>query len=456
MRSDQTTLNNIAAAFLVLIIALAPIPVGSNRPAYWAIIAVFVGLLGAVYVISLLRIGAPFRVKLSNMRTESILFCVFIAYMIFTALPLGFATILPEVPNIDLINDPTGSLLSSISIAPGQTILAALKIATYGLVFLIGIQVAINPDRAHAIVVWIAIIGTVYALVGLGSLFMFEDTYLGLPKTAYLGSATGTFVNRNSFATFLGLGLCAAAALSVNKLTRPRAERDPSDRIDGLAFAVCTVIIMACILATQSRMGLFADSVGLVLVSVLATHPTESGRKYNLLGLGAIIAGVILIALFYGQGTMERLGSLEGATDVRLELYRQTLDLVSLRPLTGFGAGTFELAFPLVHTLPVSPDLYWDKAHNTYLTLFAECGIVFGILPILVIGLISWKTGRVRALSKNRQVSTAVALSTTAIVTLHSLADFSLEIHAVTLCYTLCLAVGAAGAYVPNRAHNVS
>lgn len=440
----------------MLIIALAPIPVGSNRPAYWAIIAVLVGLLGAVYVISLLRMNAPFRIKLGNLRIESILFCTFVAYLIFTVLPLGFASMLPTIPGLDLINNATGAILPTISIAPGQTILAILKIATYGIVFLIGIQVAINPDRARSIIVWIAIIGTVYALVGLGSLFMFGDTYLGIPKTAYFGNATGTFINRNSFATFLGLGLCAAAALSVNKLTLPSTEREPNDRIDGLGFAVCAVIIMACILATQSRMGLFADSVGLVLVCVLATHPSESGRKYNLLGLGAIIAGVVLVAVFYGQGTVERLGSVENATDVRLELYQQTLDLISLRPLTGFGAGTFENAFPFVHTLPVSVDLYWDKAHNTYLTLLAECGIVFGILPILVIGLISWKIVRVRALSKNRQVSTAIALSTTAIVTLHSLADFSLEIHAVALCYTLCLAVGAAGAYIPNRAQDVS
>ena len=38
----------------------------------------------------------------------------------------------------------------------------------------------------------------VYALISLQS----GDTILGLPKWAYLGSATGTFVNRNSFATW--------------------------------------------------------------------------------------------------------------------------------------------------------------------------------------------------------------------------------------------------------------
>ncbi len=94
-----------------------------------------------------------------------------------------------------------------------------------------------------------------------------------------------------------------------------------------------------------------------------------------------------MAALFslYGSGTLERLGSVEREADYRFELYEQVWAMVMTRPWTGYGGGAFELSFTMFHQWPLSFDLIWQKAHNTYLGLFADYGLVFGSLPILVV-----------------------------------------------------------------------
>jgi O-antigen ligase len=99
--------------------------------------------------------------------------------------------------------------------------------------------------------------------------------------------------------------------------------------------------------------------------------------------------------------------------------------MIAARPLTGFGADSFPLAYEIFHRPPVPADLVWDRAHSTYLTLWAESGLVFGSLPPLAGAL------ALALLWPRRQAPlAAAAIAALCLSGLHSLVDFSLEIPA--------------------------
>jgi len=276
-------------------------------------------------------------------------------------------------------------------------------------------------------------------------------------KSAYQGSATATFVNRNSFATFLSFGLIAGLVFTAVSLL-PNSEQTGGHKslLAAMLYLLGSSVIFAALLATRSRMGFTAGAIGamLAIALVLSKAPRTRQLIWPVLIFG--ILGTIVLFFLYGGGLLERVGSVESSSDVRMALYRQVIAMIRSRPWTGYGAGSFELAFPLFHQLPVSPDVVWDKAHDTYLALWSDFGIVFGSIPILLIGLIGIKAWRIFRSTRRRWINAAIALGVITTAAIHSLADFSLEIQAVAYLFVAILAIGMAGPQKLPSAHMIS
>lgn len=161
--------------------------------------------------------------------------------------------------------------------------------------------------------------------------------------------------------------------------------------------------------------------------------------------IGGLVVGIVLTVLalsLFGEALFDRFGSVEQSSIVRTDLYAQVIELIKLRPWTGFGGSTFELAFPLVHTLPVNLDFLWDKAHNSYLALWSELGVIGGTLPLLIIAAIVWRTAFAPGGSASDWRFRAMSLGCVAVAAVHSLADFSLEIQANAILFVIVLALG--------------
>jgi O-antigen ligase len=114
--------------------------------------------------------------------------------------------------------------------------------------------------------------------------------------------------------------------------------------------------------------------------------------------------------------------------------------------LTGFGGGSFEVVFPSVHQLPVAIDRVWDKAHNTYLTLWVELGLLAGTVMLVLLGLLAWRLLRALRRTPARWLPLSTALGALMVAASHSLVDFSLEIQAVAFWFVALLAIGVAQA----------
>lgn len=443
--SRQRRINDILGLVLVGASALAPVALGANNPLSWSVNATLVGLSGLVYLVILAMRNEQPRVGLGQYGAEAALWLALIGFLIAQTVPLDLFGLAASV------KDTEGNtyLVNQLSLAPDATALMALRLSGYGLFLYLCLQVAANRDRALRLAELMLLVFAGHALYGLLALAFLDDALLIFEKWAYQGVATGTFVNRNSFATFLAIGLVLGVALTLRSLVRTRSEtgqrlpRQDERLARTSILGVATIIILAALLATQSRMGLFAGLAGAATIIALAAFKLGDTRwRTSLLvcaGGGAVFA---IVLLGFGSGTIERLGSVESAADVRLELYSQVQAMIGQNWLWGTGGGSFEIAYPLFHRWPVSPDLVWDKAHNTYLALWSELGIFAGTIPLLVLALLAMRMifliiGR----SEDWWLPLA-ALAGLVVVAIHSLVDFSMEIQGVVFPLLLVLALG--------------
>lgn len=424
-------MNDAAGLALVGIVAVAPLPLGSARPFFWAVNAGAVALLGAIYFFWLARGDRALRLPPAPWATI-LLFAMLLLWLVAQALAPGHW--------FSSVRSSSGAEIGSavLSIDAGATWLMLLRWLTFGLLGLLAVQVAANPKRARWLLGAIFCAIAAHAVFGVVALTQLGDPILIFRKWAYEGFATGPFVNRNSFATFLAFGLVLGTAL----LLRPSASTPGWSYRSGLVLAGLGVIA-AALIATQSRMGLAAAIAGLFVTLLLALRGWAMAARLRwAIGAIAILLLAALLALF-GGGLFDRLDDAAGDVSIRLTLYGQVLDMIAQRPLLGYGGGTFELAYPLFQQPPIPSDAVWDKAHNTYLTLWSELGVLGGSLPLFLVGIAAICCLR-KWQHADDPAPAIAALGVVAVAGVHSLADFSLEIEAVALVFTVVLAIGAA------------
>lgn len=444
----MTKLNNFAGAVVVLVIMLSPIPFGSNRPFFWALSGLIVSAAASVYFLFAARNGEGLRIPLRKIGWSIVLWTLLLVWLVVQVVPFG-AFLSPFS-----ISLPGGVITSdTISTAPGATWLMLIRIATYGLFFVLALEAGAKEGRSTLmikIVFWAIVAHAGFSLI---QLTQFGDTILGLPKIAYMGVATGTFINRNSFATFLAIGLSVGISLLPGIITAKRARNETvMDKVFRLFFhAAGLFVIVVALLATQSRMGLFAGILGAFVVLLMVL---KQSKHWKVLIPGAIIVAAatsFLIVWTFGQGVLERALTIEGSSEGRMNLYAQVWDVILTRPWTGYGGGAFSLFFPAFFGPPLNLVGFWDKAHNTYLALFSELGIPAGslliIASVIMFGRVLWSQLISNTLNPARLAGIGAMLT----CAVHSLVDFSLEIQANTFLFVAIMALGLA-ATIKTRA----
>jgi len=411
-------LNTLALAVAALTLASA-LPGGSAHPTASMVVTAAIFLTAGLFA---LTTGNRALEALQPHRTLLFLGAAFLGYCLWQALPVGEW----------VARTPAGPIrLSGHSLDPGASWIGALRLAGLVAFFALALQLGGNTIRAERLGRWLffgIVAQAAYALIALNVL---GDTFLGFPKIAYEGLATGTFVNRNTLATFLGMGLVLGLALLGAK-RQGRARRR--------VLWIGVIVIFIALLGTQSRMGLAATGIAAALTFGGRIRP---GRSTAVAGLALI---VLLVAIF-GQGLIERLMYVGASGQTRAELYAQILGMIRTVPLTGYGLDNFPLAYELFHAPPVTAEFVWDRAHSTYLSLWAECGVLAGSIPPLAAGLALARLYQTNAPTPLHLAARAALI----LAGLHSLVDFSLEIPAVTYLLLALTALGLGQPDTTNR-----
>lgn len=439
-------LNNWSAGVVAAVVLLTPVALGGNRPAIWALSALCLFAWSVVYFARLGLAEAHLRATVSIYAVLAWLFWILAGYMVLQILPV--ADLLPS----SWLYLPGGvDPGTRISLTPGDTLLGLLRWLSYGLMFYLCLQIAANSSRSTAflkVLFWIVV---AHAAFGLLLFFEFEDAILFIQKWAYRGSATGGFVNRNSYATFLAIGAAIGASLLGNTLFCPRETGRQSRLVEtlegknGVIITVAGCLIIGVTLAlTTSRMGFAAAVCGVAVVLLLSAWQGQRHLSIRALSFGTVAVAALLAALLflYGGSLVERLESVESSANVRADLYWQIWSMIGDRPLLGFGGNSFEYAYPLYHQAPVNFDFLWDKTHSTYLALWTDHGLLFGSIPLVMIG---WCLFQLIGILQRRQVedpATVAAFGAVVVAAVHSTVDFSLEIQGVTYLFVAVLAAG--------------
>jgi O-antigen ligase len=425
----QHRLNGVIAVVLVVIVALAPLPLGSNRPAFWMMWTAVFSVVGLAYGAGVIWASGTVRVTPAAFAPEAVLMTTVLAFQLLQLAPLGAWL-------------PLGSG-STITLDPGSTQLTALAVAGFMLFFFLFAQVASNRRRARRILLALFLVVVAYAILGLVSLTQWNDTLLGFEKQYYQGVATASFVNRNSYATFLASGLAMGAPLLVSAVVGDQYSNVVRRMLIPLLLLVGMAFISAALFATDSRMGTFAGLTAAVLGLLGGALTLRGSVLGKVLVVLAVAAAAVALSLIFGAGLIERLIFQRGDPD-REALWAQVWAAALERPWLGYGAGSFEASFPVFQRPPLNGGNVWSHAHSTYLALWYEQGLVFGSLPLLAIGLL---LGRC-VLALRDPSSTMLSLATLGVglvFAVHSLVDFGAEIYADALLLVAMLALGAVG-----------
>jgi len=178
--------------------------------------------------------------------------------------------------------------------------------------------------------------------------------------------------------------------------------------------------ILSAIILTKSLGGLLSTLVACVLYFYLTGSLT--GKKIILL-LGLLLTILIIFIVRWRQGIQHT--HLTFSWGMRLSYWRDALDLIKHRPLTGMGLGNFNIV----------PSRY---AHNSYLQLWAETG-VFGLISFLwlVTAVFTPALKALRWLKEKKLYACLIA--SCSVFLLHNLMDFSFFLPEVAFIWWIVL-----------------
>ena len=438
-----------SCALFYLVVALAPLPLGSTEP---AMVAIWCVVLGATVILASVR----------EIRTPQL---VFIGLAAVLALMYGVVlheqlSVHPWFASPHPIWKETAELLQipiepSVSIARNQPLFAIGAPLAALLSFLSGLLVGANRSRAHQLLSVIAWSGVAYAIYGIA--FALVDPATGIFRVRPI-PLTSTFVNRNTAAVYFGacsviwlLLLCERMRRQVlNQYSSKDLTRMNHPRLLLGQLILLLTMMVICLLATfmtGSRAGVSVSLLGFVVAVVdFSTVISLADEAYS---LPLQLAAAWRCSLFISSRAMSWRGIYEqGLMDhTRLSLYRATLRMILDHPWFGTGLGTFALAFPAYRSDEISMYGIYDRAHSTLLELAAEAG-----LPLASIVVIGWMIAfgvlahGVRTRRRDRIIP-AAALSVGLLAALHSLVDFSLQIPGFAIVVFGFLGVGVAQSF---------
>lgn len=434
---------------LLALVVLAPLPIGAMSEWAWATLALGTAAVLCLWSAEAWR-GAP-SPRLAPFMPALLLFAIALAWAAIQASPLVpegwhnpiWASVRP------LLDVPVAG---TISVNPSATVDGIVRLGAYGGILFLALVHGREPGRARLILLAAAGAAGVYAGYGLLVFLGGFETILWYPKTAYIGDLTGPMVNRNSFATYCGLGVLCMAALIQQEFPRrlepglPWRERQ---RIRlgfltgrGLVYAAGFVALAIALLLTHSRGGLVASLFG--LTAFLGLGAIRRATRFRRLVVACLAGGIGAMALLAtsGDATLARFLDADMEAEPRIEAYERTLVAIADAPYAGTGLGTYRDVFQMYRTPSIEKPFF--RAHNTYLENALELGVP---AAVALVGAVAWLGGMclLGALRRRRDATyPCLGAASTALVGAHALVDFSLQIPAVAALFFMLLGCGCA------------
>ncbi len=367
----------------------------------WSIFAVggvyaWAALPLMVAIVPLFVLARPTAAASSDTRTLDRWLFVLLAACVLPLVPLPLALRAALSPGAETVRaamdlQPDASRWRPLSVSPASTAYA-LGLVLTGLAVFWTARASCARGMAHRIVRHVAFAGLIAALAAI----VFQaagDRTLIYARWRPLDAGArpfGPFVNRNHFATWV-LMACPLAAGYVASTLRVRSPlRGAAAKLvaaaeclgtSALWVGVAAIVMSIALGISTSRSGLVAFAASPFAAVWLARG--RLSRDAGVAGAGALLAAAVIFAAYVDtQPLLSRLEeTLAVGAGERPRIWFETLRLIRDFPFAGTGLGGYQAAMLVYQQADRSA--FFNQAHNQYLQLLAEGGLLVVIPAVL-------------------------------------------------------------------------
>lgn len=346
----------------------------------------------------------------------------------------------------------TGATARTLSIAPDRTLLGLAFLAAFA-ILLIGSARGIGAVGPERIARGIVLLGVVAAMLEMVQRSSGSEMAYGFWSRPFRSAEHVPFINRNHTAGWLVMALSLAAGSFIatsaaglraiepdwrHRLLWWSTPRASAALLIGLGIGVMSIGIVA----TTSRSGLTCLFVALVTMGAWMTRRYRASSR-RVTGAGAIVlilAGTALSGPI--DDVLRRFEHVPQDASLRLEVWEDTVGIIQDFPLTGSGLNTYGIAMLRYQT--IEDGSRYIEAHNDYLQLAAEGGLLLGIpIVVSIVALVSAVRHRFREAADDTTTYWLRAGAATGLfaIALQSTVDFTLQMPGAAALFVVLAAI---------------
>jgi len=451
------------ARLLALVIALATLAFGAVYP--WGFIPLF-GAAAAIGVAGLYQSGLH-----PNMRPLAFALFAVCAAGTVQLLPLPgsmLAQVSPATPALlasyDLVFAADGSW-APLSIRPDNTAVAVVSLIALSL-YMLGLPGLLWPRTLRSLPGKLALFAVPLALYGMYTREHNNGLIYGFwqPEDGGGGNQFGPFINRNHFGGWMlmTLGLLIGSAFGRIEGARHADGRRPPRHLEWLSSSSANRLLLTGGVIILGAVAIFWSLSRSSIISLLAAVIMFAGLASRRRRLGTTRRGLVLVSLAAAlaagvswRGPDRVVAWFQDDRNLlgRFDAWRDAWDVIQAFPFFGTGLNTFGDAMLFYQTR--NPGFHMAQAHNDYLQLAAEGGLLVVVPATIAAVLLA------RAVRRNLRVARpesrgywirAGAVIGMAAVAIQEVAEFSLQ----TPVNAFLFATLAAVALAPGTPHTAS
>ncbi len=337
--------------------------------------------------------------------------------------------------------------------------------AVFMLILLVGaLLVAANfwtsRSRLKSFAWFLTIFGFALSVFALIQGFTWNERFYWVRRIADLASPYGPFPSHNNYAGYLELFIPVPVAIALSRaVSRPAR----------MFCAFAAVIMSLSVIFSLSRGGMISLAGGLLFLAVISlltarqrrkaweaewqedegidAGPVPFWRRASLTQAAVVVAivGAVIVGLLWlgPDSVASRLtqGTLSGSDPQGQNFYASrgwiwsdTWRIFKANPIDGVGLGAYRTAFPIY---TAGDGLYKvTQAHNDYLQLLADGGVIAGLLAIwFIVVVFKAVASGLNARDPWQGVMALGAGAGIFSLLLHSILDFNLQIPSTTLLF---------------------
>jgi len=442
-------MNRLLYSGLMLLVLLAPMPLGSNREWSWSACALVAAVLSLVWTIVNIRESSRNHVRLHL--AIPALFALACAWAVVQL--AGWTPASWHHPLWAMAGETLGTdLPGMVSLSAENSWTALMRLLAYALVFFLALQFGRDRARAQAVFGWLTLAGLVYGVFGL---LVFWGSYYPewlFGERILAHDVRGTFINRNHFATWQGLTILCAMAWFYQRTARREVKpyavpKDQEQRVEEFilkAWKPMTglLLMVTALVLTHSRGGFVSALAGTIVLMALLDRRVSSRKTRSRLTVVTALVVASIAFFLTSEVLLDRINRTDITTEERLAVFANINGAIEDNPALGFGYGTFADSFRLYDQNENT--VHYDRAHNTWLENAFELGLPAALALYLALGGLA-----LTCLSGVRRrhrdwVFPATGVAASVLVALHAMVDFSLQLPAVAVLYACIMGVACA------------